>query len=317
MYDVARVVIKKLSQDEGYLHSRDVNYASQAGATCLRELAYWRLHPDKALPVNKRTRLLFEQGKWIERQAISQLEKTGYEIYERERPFEWLKFKLKGNIDGKIRVESKKRPLEIKGYPSWTWNKLNTIDDFLKSDLEYIRRVPAQLLSYLLMDAKSSWGLLYLLNKVTGVPKQIPLALEGKTLIWGEAMLKNLESVNRAVKRGILPKRINYAENVCGFCRFRHHCLVEIKPTIKGLYIPRGHKAEELLELLEARAKLQKKHKEYEEVDEEIGAIVKGRKKTVVGDWIINGQMVKVGRQVRKPYSFWRKSIMHRTKDND
>ena len=307
---IDNVIIKKIQERPPILPAREWNSAHRAGATCARELAYWRLEPTKALPDDKELLLYFEHGHWVEREAIRNLENAGYEVKERDFPFEWPKMQLRGHMDGKIFLDGGKRPIEVKGYAPWVWARMNTIADFLNSDVEYLRRVPGQLLSYILLDGKSKFGLLHLLNKMNGKPKTIRLSLEGETLVWGEAMLKQLERVNKAVKRGVPPERIKYEETVCGECRFRHICLKEIRP-VKGLTVFRGEKYEHLLELLQARARLKDAHANYEQVDSEIGEMVKGLKKVVCDDWIISGQEVKVGRQVRKPYKFWRKSIVN------
>jgi hypothetical protein len=313
MSDVAKVVIKKIIADrDTYLHKREWNNAHLAGATCARELTYWRLKPEWALPNDPELELFFAHGKWVEKEANAQLEKAGYEVYERDRPYEWPKMRLSGRIDGKIRENGEKIPIEIKGYAPWVWSKLNTIDDFFKSDIEYLRRVPGQLLSYVLMG-NSQRGILYLVNKLSGKPKTIMLTANDSTLEWGEKMLKKLERVNRAVRREVPPERIPYDESVCGVCRFRHKCLTEIKPA-KGLKVLKGAKAEELLELLDERDRLAKAHRDYEKADAEVSRIVEGRTKLVVGDWLVTGQVVKVGKQIRKPYTFWRKSIVDMTK---
>jgi rhodanese-related sulfurtransferase len=310
MHDIDKVIIRKIQDRPPHLPIREWNQAHRAGATCPRELAYWRLEPTKALPDDKELALYFEHGHWVEREAVSNLEKAGYEVKERDFPFEWPKMQLRGHMDGKIFLDGGKRPIEVKGYAPWVWARMNTIQDFLDSDVEYLRRVPGQLLSYILLDGKSEFGLLHLINKMNARPKTIRLSLTGDTLVWGEAMLKKLEAVNRAVKRGIPPARITYEESVCGECRFRHICLKEIRP-VKGITVFRGQKYEQLLELLDARARTKEHHSRYEQVDTEIGEMVRGLKKVVCGDWIIGGQEVKVGKQIRKPYKFWRKSIIN------
>jgi len=320
MLAIDRVVIRKIQDRPPHLPTREWNQAHRAGATCARELAYWRLEPTKALPDDDELKLYFAHGHWVEREAVRNLEEAGFAVTERDSQFEWPEMQLRGHMDGKVfPVDSKKVPLEIKGYAPWVWAKMNTIEDFQNSPTEYLRRVPGQLFFYLKLDnqngRKTDFGLLHLVNKQNGKPKTIRLDLSGKTLVWGEEMLKKLERVNKAVKRKIPPERIPYEENVCGVCHFRHICLKDIRP-VKGITVFRGAKYDHLLELLEARARLKDAVMNYDQVDSEIGELTKNRIKVVCGDWIISGQEVKVGKQIRKPYSFWRKSIVNLKKAN-
>lgn len=291
MHDVAEVVIKKLMAREPYKPSPDWNYAHSAGATCARELAYWRLHPDKALPHDDELMLIFAHGHWVAKEALSQLEKGGYEVTEQEALFEDKALRLRGRIDCKIRVDGHKRPVEVKGYHPNTWMRLNSITDFMESDHEYLRRVPGQLLSYMLMSGRAGdeIGLLYLVNKLTGKPKRIELALEGPTLEWGEKLLKKLETVNKAVDKKVLPDRIPYTPDICGSCPFRATCLTEMPPEAEIVVLD-PEKQVELLALLKTYDENKPAHKLYEKADKTISEIVKQVAKAdmiVLGDYQI------------------------------
>lgn len=307
-HDPAQVVIEKLTRKEPYRTSTDWNHAHRAGATCPRELAYWRLYPERALPEDPELSIIFRHGYWMEREAVGQLVDAGYEVSEQDAAFEWRDMRLRGRIDCKIRINGAKRPVEIKGYSPLMWDRLNRIEDFLESDKEYLRRVPGQLLSYILLDGSSEWAMLYMINKVTGKPKTIRLALEGKTLEWGEAMLKRLQVVNAAVEKKELPERIEYDDSVCGVCPFRGDCLKDI-PAGKDLTVLDPEKAQDLLELLEERAALMAAHKRFEVVDREIAKRVKGIERLVVGDWLITGKEVAVKEYTVKARTDWRKTI--------
>lgn len=276
MHDVAEVVIKKMMTRDPYKPSPDWNYAHSAGGSCARELAYWRLHPEQALPHDPDLLLVFEHGHWVAKEALYQLDKAGYEVTEQEALFEDKALRLRGRIDCKIRVDGHKRPVEIKGYHPNTWTRLNAISDFLESDHEYLRRVPGQLLSYMLMSGRQGdeIGLLYLVNKLTGKPKRIELALEGPTLEWGEKMLKKLELVNKAVEKKVLPDRIPYTPDICGSCPFRGHCLSEMPPEAR-IAVLDPEKAAELLGLLKTYEETKAVAKQYKTADDAISEIVK------------------------------------------
>lgn len=309
MHDPAAVVIQKLTKREHeYRPSPDWNYAYRAGATCPRELAYWRLHPELALAEDPGLLIIFEHGKWVEKEAVAQLEGAGYEVTERDAAFEWKAMQLRGRMDCKVRMDDRKRPVEVKGYHPNVWERLNSIEDFLGSDREWLRRVPGQLLSYILCDGTSEQAFLYLLNKASGKPKSIPLALEGRTLEWGEAMLKRLEIVNAAVARKELPPRIEFDEDVCGVCPFRGHCLKDV-PAGKSPVVLSPEDATELHALLQEREALTASKKRYETVDKEISKMVKGYERVVLGDYLVTGKEVPVKAFTVAARTDWRKTI--------
>jgi len=290
---VAEVVIGKLKKRDSYLPSKDWNYAHAVGGSCARELAYWRIEPESALPTDPGLALIFAHGKWLEKEGLFQLEQAGYEVSEQDAAFEWKAMQLRGRVDCKIRVDKAKRPVEIKGYEPRSWAKLNTITDFLESPREYLRRVPGQLLSYILMDGKSDRAMLYLINKLTGEPKSIELRLEGETLEWGEALLKKLEVVNKAVASKSLPERIPYEETVCGRCPFRAKCLTDIPAIGEGPANLDPEREAELLDLLKEWDEVRGPHKRYEKVDEAIKTLVKGIPKIILDKFIVTGQEVE------------------------
>ena len=311
MQDIAQVVIKKITEArEKHRPSRDWNAAHRAGAECARELTYWRLKPEAALPEDPELQLIFEHGRWMEKESLAQLAAAGYELSEQDAGFDWEAMRLRGRIDTKVRLEGKKRPVEIKGYHPNIWEKLNTIDDFLKSDKPWLRKVPGQLLSYILCDkgGDNDTAILYLLNKSSGRPKSVMLHLEGDTLEWGEAMLKRLEVVNKSVTAGVLPERIEFEESGCGLCPFRGDCLKDI-PALEGPSRLSEEKQAELLALLQERDALASSKKKYESVDKAVSAMVKGIPKILVGDFLVVGKEIPVKEFTVKARTDWRKNI--------
>lgn len=312
MQDIAQVVIKKITEArERHRPSRDWNAAHRAGSECARELAYWRLRPEAALPEDPELQLIFEHGRWMEKESLAQLAQAGFELSEQDAGFDWEAFRLRGRIDTKIRLEGKKRPVEIKGYHPNIWEKLNTIDDFLKSAKPWLRKVPGQLLSYILCDkgGDNETAILYLLNKSSGRPKSVFLHLEGDTLEWGEAMLKRLETVNKSVAAGVLPERIEFAEESCGLCPFRGDCLKDM-PAVAGPGMLSEEKQAELLAMLEEREALAASKKKYESVDKAVSAMVKGIPKLIVGEFLVTGKEVPVKEYTVPSRVDWRKGIV-------
>jgi hypothetical protein len=315
MHDVAGVVIKKLTTRDRTYKPGNWNYAHAAGATCARELGYRRLHPELELAPDPGLMLIFAHGHWVEKEAIDQLEKAGYEVSERDAAFEWPAMRLRGRVDGKIRMEGEKKPVEVKGYHPNIWQKLNSIEDFLTSDREYLRRVPGQLLAYILCDSagKVDEAFLYLVNKLTGQPKTIWMKLEGKVLEWGEAMLKRLEIVNKAVEKNELPERIEFDENVCGNCPFRGACLKDI-PAQLGPVMLTPERETELLALLRELEDLKEAKKRHEDLDDQVKEIVKGIPKLIVGEYLVSGKEIDAKAYAVAARKYWRKTVTNLTK---
>lgn len=289
------------------------NWASEAGDPCVRMLAYRRLKPEAALPPSEDLAFTFKHGHWVEKEALDELAGAGYEIVEQQRPFTDRKMKVRGKIDGKIvlRFERpRKLPFEIKGYAPNTWKRINTVQDLVDSDLPYLKKVPAQMMLYLMLDPegqKGDAGILYLKNKLSGQPKQIVVPLDTGYAMW---LWKRIRLVNEHVRRRKLPPRIEYDEAVCGRCPFRHVCLGEMPAGASPLVLD-PERQSELLELLRERERLDPLRKQFEEVDDRVKELVKGHPKIILGDYIITGKEIEVGPQQKKGYTFWKKSILN------
>jgi len=302
------------------------NSASEAGDPCIRRIVYHRLHPEQALPDSDDLAFVFRHGHWIEKEIYAELAEAGYEVIEQQRTFVDLELKVKGKIDGKIVMNWNgaryKPPFDAKGYAPDTWNNINSAKDFLDSDRPYLKKVPAQITLYLVMDKEqtSRVGMVYMKNKITGKPKQIVIPLVDTYVTW---LINRLKVVNEHVLAKKLPPRIEYDEKVCGKCPFRAVCLKEMPPGMDNPVVLNPEQQAALLELIEERDKLDPARKRYKEVDEKVSDIVKGHPKIILGNFIISGKWIKQDRvdsksmppKVKAKYVkesvYWKKDVVN------
>jgi len=105
-------------------------------------------------------------------------------------------------------------------------------------------------------------------------------------MISAKNFLQRAEAINRHVAAGTLPDPIDN-DLWCEQCPFRHICLpehigqeVEIDTT-------------DLAVLLDRMEEIKPMTKEYEELDNQVKEMVKGREKILAGDWFITGKWVE------------------------
>lgn len=321
--DLARTVSAHVMKARGPRPSGGWNWASEAGDPCIRKLAYQRLYPERAIPESEDLAFVFRRGIWMEKEAKAELADAGYEIVEQDRPFEDKKLKVRGRIDGKVvlyRDHHATRPaLEIKAYAPRIFREINSARDLLASDIPWLRRVPAQVVIYMMLDPTAgSEGILYLKDRLSGKPKQVVVALDERYAMW---LWRRLRVLNAYVSKRKLPPRIEYDESVCGRCPFRAACLGELPAGAPPMVLDPDAQ-EELTLLLAEWERLKPMSKKFEEVDERVGEIVRGHEIVALAEWIVKGRWVDQDRldskavppDVRAKYTksirFWRKTVV-------
>ena len=301
MEDIAQTVIEhKTKQIKTY--PVNANHASQAGHPCERYLVLLRTHwQERTLP-DVGLQFVFDGGNMIERMALRELEDAGFELVEQQRAFSWPELELTGRLDMKLRLDGALIPVEVKGLNHWDFEKLNTMEDFLRSPKPWIRKYPAQLILYMLMAGDSEEGIFYLKDKLNYRPKAITIKLDYD---YGEMICRKLERVNKHVKDGTGPDQIDDPD-VCARCDFLHICLPEIRRSaLETVDDP------DLEAKLERYEELKPLKAEYETLDREFKKLFKGRERLMIGNYLITGKEV-----IRKGYkvpdsTYWQKKIMH------
>lgn len=278
---VEKVYEHKRSQIKQY--PVNANRASSLGHPCTRYLVFDRTRWEEKTLHNERLQMIFDLGNDIEQRVLKDLTEAGLTIIEQQRSFSWPEYQITGHIDAKLIIDDV-YPIEIKSTSPFVFDKINSIDDMLKSKYAYMRAYPGQMMLYLLMDNKEK-GFFILKNKVTGAMKEIPVDLD---YALGESLLKKAEAINAHVANKTLPDPIEYDENVCSECGYNHICVPDrIGKEVEVI------DNEELEGLLKRYEELKPSTKEYDEVDKRISEIVNGKEKLLVGNYFITGSWRK------------------------
>lgn len=251
------------------------NRASSAGDECPRRLVYRRTHGDQATPHDEHLQSIFDVGREHESALVKILEDAGTPLLERERMYEWPELELAGSCDGKIAVNGVRQLVDAKSCHPFIFDRLADATDsteLLTSRHPWIRHYPGQLDAYIAMDlragGKSEQGGFIFRNKATGRIKVIPHALDANRL---SAMEAKLRLVNEHVHAGTLPERVDPEIGACDRCPFARICLPD-EPRQDGLALTTDPM---FLDMLDARAALAPKAKQFKAIDDEIKARLK------------------------------------------
>lgn len=267
------------------------NYASGAGHPCARKLVYDRLNWQEKLLPNARTLMIFRDGNMHEGAVLRLLQDAGLTIEETQRPFEWPELQVRGRLDGRIRNNGSKIPLEVKSSNSFTWDSVNSQEDLKNASKYWVQGYYAQMQLYLFM-ANEEEGILLLKNKQTGQLKEIAVTIDYD---YAEQIAQKLELVNKHVAARTYPERVS-DRTVCQYCDFRHICLPDEESGQINI-----ESDEELVELLEEREHLRDAAKEYDKVDKKLKEYWK---KMEVGTYLIGARFqVKIIRYARTVYN--------------
>lgn len=280
------IVEKILEAKEAKIRQYPVNAnrASELGHECLRYLVLNRTRWQEKTLYDARLQMVFDMGRMVEDLVFQDLKDAGFSIVEQQRPFSWAKYQITGSIDFKLAIDGKVYPTEVKSSAPHPFASINSVVDMLHHKYHYMRKYPAQLTLYLLMDNKDE-GLFLFKNKSTGELKEIWMDLDYE---FAESLVQKAEAINKHVEEGTLPAPMDYNEDICGSCGFVHICMPdrigkEVEVTQDG----------ELLELVTRYMALKPGAKEYDEVNDRITELVKGREKILVGDYYIEGKWVE------------------------
>ncbi|MEO0132613.1 MAG: hypothetical protein ABIK73_06785 [candidate division WOR-3 bacterium] len=290
--DIKTTLEQKISE---YIKNTKRNYpvhsnrASELGHPCLRYLVYCRTRWEDRLMPSDELQVVFNEGRIHERAVIELLNNAGIPVVEQQSTQFWREFNLSGSIDGKILLDGRAIPIEIKSVSPYTFEKINDVDDLFLAKQYYLRKYPTQMLIYLLLN-NTDYGILILKNKASGQIKFIEIYLNSYLEVAEEA-IKKCELVEKHIKGNTLPDQINDYD-VCGDCSFFHICMPNI--DLQELQFVSD---KELEEKLERREELSKYVKEYNELDVEIKERFRGKGNFNVGEFLI--QNIK---RTRKEY---------------
>lgn len=254
--------------------------ASNLGHPCERYLYLLIKHWEEVKPHDVGLQNIFDLGNTLEEHTIKNIKEAGYEVITPTQRSWQLEVKggiITGREDIRIKAENGELlPVEIKGISPFEFDKLNSVDDFLRSKRTYIQGYPAQLFVYMLHFGKEM-GFFALTNKLTGETKFIEVPFDYDL---GEKYLAKAERIYKALASNEAPAAcddISTCENcplahICGECRR--------VPTDIDL-------DDELDELINRKQELAEAKKEYDAVDKEIKKKVGERDKVITGQYLI------------------------------
>lgn len=254
--------------------------ASNLGHPCERYLYLLIKHWEEQKPHDVGLQNIFDLGNTLEEHTIKNIKEAGFEVVT-PTVRSW-KVEVKGGIitgreDIRIKDENGELiPVEIKGISPFEFDKLNCVDDFLKSKRPYIQGYPAQLFVYMLKFGKEK-GFFALTNKLTGQTKFIEVPFDYE---YGEQMLQKAERVYKALKADEAPAACDDI-SICENCTLAHICGEQRR-------VPADIELDdELDELINKKQELAQYKKQYDQVDKEIKDKVGERAKVITGQYLI------------------------------
>jgi len=263
----------------------NTNRASEIGHECIRYLVFLRTKGGEKTLHTIDSEYIFREGHDQEKAVLRLLADAEIEVIEQQRPFEWKKYQLTGHIDGKIVVDDKILPTEIKSMSPWIYDKTSTLEEMLNSKYYWVRKYPAQLTMYMMMDEKEE-ALFLLKNKSTGKLKEILINLDYD---YAESLVQKCEVINKHVAEGTIPEPIPWGD-VCCHCPFKHLCINEVlREEIQFV-------VDQLLEeQINGYHELKQWHVKWKELDEILKEKLRGIDRVVIGDWLVLGKATKNG----------------------
>ena len=252
--------------------------ASNLGHPCERYLYLLIKHWDEQKPHDVGLQCIFDLGNTLEEHTIKNIKEAGFEVITPTvRSWKIEKPLITGREDIRIKDENGELlPVEIKGISPFEFDKLNTVDDFMKSKRSYIRGYPAQLQIYMYYFAKEK-GFFALTNKLTGETKFIEMPFDYE---YAESLLQKAERIYKALDEEAPPDACEDI-SVCEGCSLAHIC-GECRRVPADIDLD-----EELDALIDRKNELAAAKKEYEQIDKEIKARVGERDKVITGQYLI------------------------------
>lgn len=268
------------------------NFYASSIPECTRQMVHGILDWDKRELADDGLLALFESGKKEENNIIKMLLDLGFEVVQQQNPIEIKNRKgetiCTGRIDGKIIYNGIAIPYEIKSMQDYSFQQLNTIEDFENSPLH--RKYIKQLQLY--MYGNNIEVGMFIISNFRQI-KVIPVYLNYERC---EQILQQLERAWEYVKKKQYPEPITYNPKICDWCPFQYLCTKQTMNKPADLIDNK-----ELEAKIDRRFQLEAAAKEYKELDEEIKAPFK---KNGVLNAIIGTKYEILGRkQTRTTYN--------------
>lgn len=269
------------------------NRASQIGASCLRQLVYYRTAWDKQELPSMDAVKVFAEGDLQEEAVKRLLMDAGFQIVEAQRAVAddlLKKYNIAGRLDFYLAGLDGAKPIvcEVKSMNPYIFDTTLSLADFDR--YPWTRKYKAQMMIYLL-GAGEDRGLFILKNKSTGELRFIMAELD---LDYAEALLAKAQEIEKHVAAGTLPERINDL-NECKHCPFQAYCAPDqVRQAAAMIEDP------EFEAKIDRRAVLDPLRKEFDNLDGEIKDTVKvlPQEQVLVGKYLIEKRQVGKGVRV-------------------
>lgn len=254
-------------------------------AECDRQMVHavldWQSRPAPGPDLQAR----FEAGNGFEKAVVRELLDMGFDFQQSQAPVE-IKNRAgeiiaTGRIDGFIRFEGVRVPVEIKSMAPAIFQGIKSVEDFQRKP--WLRKYTRQLTMY--MYGNNCEHGLFIVGDMLGHWKMLPLVLD-----YGEAesILQRLERVHAAIKARRYPDRIVYDQSICGKCPFAVLCLPDmVNAETEIINTP------ETEAMLERHEELKPLAKEYEDLHENIKGSFKAPKTIIGGKWLVSNMPSK------------------------
>ena len=254
--------------------------ASNLGFPCERYLYLLIKHWEEQKPHDVGLQNIFDLGNTLEEHTINNIKEAGFEVItptQRSWQMDVQGGIITGREDVRIKDENGELlPVEIKGLSPFEYDKLNSVDDFLKSKRSYVKGYPAQLFIYMLHFGKEK-GFFALTNKLTGETKFIEVPFDYDL---GEQYLAKAERVYKALASDSIPEACEDI-STCENCAMAHVCGLQRRiPTDVDI-------DDELDALINRKQELAAAKKEYEDVDAQIKKKIGEREKVLTAEYLI------------------------------
>lgn len=254
--------------------------ASNLGHPCERYLYLLIRNWQEVKPHDVGLQNIFDLGNTLEEHTIRNIKEAGYEVITPTQRSWQVDVKggiITGREDIRIKDENGQLlPVEIKGISPFEYDKLNSVDDFLRSKRTYIQGYPAQLFVYMLHFGKDT-GFFALTNKLTGETKFIEVPFDYEL---GEKYLAKAERIYKALAAEEAPAACDDI-SVCENCPLAHIC-GECRRVPTDIDLD-----DELDELINRKQELVEAKKEYDAVDKQIKQKIGERDKVITGQYLI------------------------------
>jgi len=270
-------------------------YAS-AWRVCDRRMVYELTAPERLPPWPADLLARFRRGDDRERDLLADAARIGRDA---DPPFSIIgqqeRFVLKdhksrpaitGKVDARILIDNQRMPLEVKAWAPMLVDRIERFEDLF--DNPWTRGGGYQLLAYL-YGAGEPCG--FMLLDRSGLPRLLPVNLEAN-LDRMEAFLTKAERVIDHVQAGTLPDYLEGDSAECRRCSwYGHTCNPPLAATSATLLTD-----PELEAQLERREQLRAAAVEYEALDKDLKAQLRGVEFGIAGHFQITGQWGKQSR---------------------